>query len=206
VVLDALEPFGYDRVFPRGALREPLAGLRRADAVVLSRADLVSSETRQAIRERVHRYAPETVWVEMRHRPRVLLAADGHEEDLSVLQDANVAAFCGIGNPLGFRRTLESCGARIVAFREFPDHHAYTRSDVESLAAWSAGQVNAAPVVCTHKDLVKIGELALGDRSLRAVVIGVELLAGEEKFAALLENCTAQVYRTSISTPPSTSS
>ena len=28
VLLDALEPFGFDHVFPRGTLREPLAGLR----------------------------------------------------------------------------------------------------------------------------------------------------------------------------------
>ena len=31
VLLDALEPFGFEHVFPRGTLREPLAGLRRAD-------------------------------------------------------------------------------------------------------------------------------------------------------------------------------
>ena len=29
VMLDALEPFGYGRVFPRGMLREPLGGLGR---------------------------------------------------------------------------------------------------------------------------------------------------------------------------------
>ena len=30
VLLDALEPFGFEHVFPRGTLREPLAGLQRA--------------------------------------------------------------------------------------------------------------------------------------------------------------------------------
>ena len=29
VLLDALEPFGYEHVFPGGTLREPLAGLAR---------------------------------------------------------------------------------------------------------------------------------------------------------------------------------
>jgi tetraacyldisaccharide 4'-kinase len=40
VLLDALEPFGFEHVFPRGTLREPLSGLRRADLVILSRADV----------------------------------------------------------------------------------------------------------------------------------------------------------------------
>ena len=39
VLLDAFEPFGFGHVFPRGTLREPLEGLRRADIVALSRAD-----------------------------------------------------------------------------------------------------------------------------------------------------------------------
>ncbi|MGA2798702.1 MAG: tetraacyldisaccharide 4'-kinase, partial [Thermoguttaceae bacterium] len=36
VLLDALEPFGFEHVFPCGTLREPLTGLRRADVVILS--------------------------------------------------------------------------------------------------------------------------------------------------------------------------
>ena len=43
VLLDALEPFGFEHVFPRGTLREPLAGLKRAQAVCLSRADAISA-------------------------------------------------------------------------------------------------------------------------------------------------------------------
>ena len=52
VVVDALEPFGFGHVFPRGALREPLSGLRRADMVVLSRADLVQPAERGGESER----------------------------------------------------------------------------------------------------------------------------------------------------------
>ncbi len=36
VLLDATEPFGFGHVFPRGTLREPIEGLRRAGVVVLS--------------------------------------------------------------------------------------------------------------------------------------------------------------------------
>ncbi|MCA1685652.1 MAG: tetraacyldisaccharide 4'-kinase, partial [Planctomycetia bacterium] len=50
VLLDALEPFGLGRLFPRGLLREPVRSLRRADLVVLTRADLVTADALRAIR------------------------------------------------------------------------------------------------------------------------------------------------------------
>ena len=58
VLLDACEPFGFGHVFPRGLLREPISGLKRADVVVLSRADMVDPERRAQIRHEVGRYAP----------------------------------------------------------------------------------------------------------------------------------------------------
>ena len=104
VVVDALEPFGFGHVFPRGALREPLAGLRRSDVVVLSRADLVEPLERERIRSTVAQYAPAAIWLEASHQPEKLLSASGREEALSALAGQPVAAFCGIGNPAGFRQ------------------------------------------------------------------------------------------------------
>ena len=79
-----------------------------------------------------------------------------------------VAAFCGIGNPAGFRHTLETCGCRVVGFREFPDHHRYTPADVDRLADWADG-LGVSAVLCTGKDLVKLPVDRLGDRPLWAV-------------------------------------
>ena len=74
VLLDALEPLGYEHVFPRGTLREPVEGLARADVVALSRADLLTAEQRAAIRDRVAKLSPEAVWVEVVHAPLGLVA------------------------------------------------------------------------------------------------------------------------------------
>jgi tetraacyldisaccharide 4'-kinase len=46
VMLDALDPFGLGKLFPRGLLREPIRSLRRASAVILSRADLLEPSQR----------------------------------------------------------------------------------------------------------------------------------------------------------------
>jgi tetraacyldisaccharide 4'-kinase len=179
VLLDASEPFGFEHVFPRGTLREPLAGLARADVVVLSRADMVTREDRDRIRSRVQRFAAQALWCEVEHRVTTLLGSKGHEVSLDLLKGKRVAAFCGIGNSTGFRHTLSSLGCDMVAWREFPDHHNYTRDDVASLSEW--GQ-QADVLICTRKDLVKLRVPTLGSIPLWAVKIEIGFLAGEAEF------------------------
>jgi tetraacyldisaccharide 4'-kinase len=187
VLIDALEPFGFGHVFPRGTLREPLAGLSRAQVVVLTRADMVDEVERARICGIVERFAPRTVWAECRHAPRSLLSSTGQEESLGTLRGKPVAAFCGIGNPAAFRHTLAGLGYNVVAWREFPDHFAYAPSDAEELAGWAKSQ-SADAVVCTHKDLVKLARDKLGGVPLRAVSVGLEFLSGQQAIEAALEN------------------
>lgn len=186
VLLDALEPFGFGHVFPRGFLREPLDGLGRADVIVLSRADLVDKERRREIWQAVRRYAPGAIQAEATHAPRSLVSADGEEMSLDAIRDQSVAAFCGIGNPDGFRRTLEQCGCRLAGFREFPDHHRYTSLDLDPLAEWCRG-LGVAAAVCTGKDLVKMPGARLGDVPLWAVRIEMQFLAGQDRFESRLK-------------------
>jgi len=181
VLLDALEPFGFDHVFPRGTLREPVAGLRRAQIVVLSRADQISPAQRAAIRATVARLTPQAHWAEAVHAPQVLRSAAGQSQPLAALAGRRVAAFCAIGNPAGFRHTLCACGVQTVELREFPDHHRYTAADVAELSRW-ADQLSVDAVLCTHKDLVKLNALQLGPRPLWAVEIGVQFLTGQTEF------------------------
>lgn len=185
VLLDALEPFGFGRVFPRGTLREPVEGLRRADAVALSRAELLSADARTALRHEVARIAPGAAWAEVTHAPCGLLAPDGSREPLEFLSGRPIAAFCGLGNPAGFRHTLEACGYGVAGFREFPDHHAYTAADVAALTAWRES-LGGAALVCTHKDLVKLRCLPLGEQPIWALEIGIAFLAGQAELEAML--------------------
>jgi len=186
VLVDALEPFGYGHVFPRGTLREPVRGLRRADAVVLSRADMLPQHDRRRIEEEVRRYAPNAVWAEAIHAPLNLLSASGRQRPIDDLRGQPVAAFCGLGNPAAFRHTLESCGYEVIATREFADHYHYSREDVASLAIW-ADKLDVAAVLCSHKDLVKLDIDQLGARPLWAVAIGLKLTRGQEALESRLD-------------------
>jgi tetraacyldisaccharide 4'-kinase len=193
VLLDSQEPFGFDHVFPRGTLREPLGGLARADCIALSRADMLVPENRNRIRQRALGLAPRALWAECVHKPNALVTASGSELPLNTMRGHRVAAFCGIGNPAGFRHTLASCGYEVSLFQEFADHHAYPRTDVASLTDW-ADQAEVAAVICTHKDLVKLGLDQLGDKPLYALRVGLEFLIGQPELEAKL---------TEVLSPPS---
>lgn len=193
VLIDATEPFGYGHVFPRGMLREPVSSLARADVIVLSRADMLEPSERIAICNELAPFMERAVWVEMAHAPKRLRAANeegaAEEAPLELLRGKRVAAFCGLGNPAGFRHTLEECGYEVEGWRELPDHYHYDSADIEALAAWAQGiEPPVEALVCTHKDLVKIGRRRMGALPVWAVSVGVKLLAGEEALEAKLSS------------------
>lgn len=198
VMLDALTPFGYRHVFPRGTLREPIRGLSRADVVVLSRVEMLEPSEREEIRNEVLRWAPRAVWAEVTHAPLTLLASNGQEHPIESLKRKPVAAFCGIGNPDGFQYTLRHCGYRVIDFREFSDHHRYNKADVESLTEW-ADQLDVVAVLCTHKDLVKLRLDQLGSRPLWAVRIGLEFKAGQNDLEERLERLLPETQKHGVS-------
>jgi tetraacyldisaccharide 4'-kinase len=197
VLIDALEPFGYGHVLPRGMLREPVRGLARADMVALSRADCIDQQRSSWIRQQVSRYAPDAEWIELAHRPTQLRSADQQTAPLERFAGRPVAAFCGIGNPDGFRHTLAQCGYEVAGFREFPDHHLYTQEDVHRLSAWVESLPASEAVLCAHKDLVKIGVARLGRRPLWAVEISVEIRQGQRELERCLQSVARQIERRS---------
>lgn len=193
VLIDALDPFGLRRLLPRGLLREPVSSLRRAGVVVLSRADLVAPEERAAIRAEAQRRAGSIRWVEARHAPRDLVDSEGATWPLDELTGRSVAAFCGIGNPEGFRRTLGPLCGSLADLRVFADHHDYSAADVDSLTNWARG-CDADLVLTTQKDLVKLRGLRLGPGALRALRIGLEVVAGQD----VMEDALARLLETRL--------
>jgi tetraacyldisaccharide 4'-kinase len=195
VLIDALEPFGYGHLLPRGLLREPVASLNRADVIVLSRSDAVDEAARAMIRSTAMKHAPQATWLEVAHRPQSLLSSAGEELAIDSLHGQRVAAFCGIGNPAGFRHTLGELGADVVGFREFPDHHAYQRGDIDALSSW-ARDLRADAIICTHKDLVKVGVEQLGACPLFALRIGLAVSHGAEALTQRLDAIANSIGRT----------
>ncbi len=188
VLIDATEPLGYEHLFPRGMLREPIAGLRRADVVALTRCNLVSPHRRSALRSQLRPLAPQAVWVEIAQRPAGLLSSSGRERPLSDRPVGRVLAFCGIGNPSAFQQTFADLAWTLDDFRAFPDHHPYPQTTIADLVDWGAAHPQAGSLICTHKDLVKIASDRLGRLPLFALALQLEITAGRESLEAKLQN------------------
>lgn len=66
---------------------------------------------------------------------------------------AKIIAFSALGDNSRFKNDLD--GFHVQAFREFPDHHAFTPSDIQDLDGLRRDK-NAAWMVCTEKDFCKL--------------------------------------------------
>jgi tetraacyldisaccharide 4'-kinase len=187
VLIDSTNPWGHGYLFPRGLMREPRSSLRRAHVIVLTRCDHVDEDERGRIREAAARHAPGRTMVETTHRPRELVGSERRSAALDRLEHRPVAAFCGIGNPPAFRRTLDDLGAKVADFRTYPDHHPYSRDDVEDLRNWAQRQATDCMVLTTQKDLVKLALPTLGGRELWAVRIGLHVETGRDELNRKLE-------------------
>ncbi|OWK43101.1 tetraacyldisaccharide 4'-kinase [Fimbriiglobus ruber] len=195
VLVDATRPLASDYLFPRGLLREPVGELRRAGVIVLTRADQAGADSVARQRDWLGRRFPDTPVATAVHAPVELVGADGVVEPVESLRGKAVGAFCGIGNPEAFHRTLTDLGASVAAFRTFPDHHAYTREDVEDLRAWAGRLPPDATIATTQKDFVKLRVSELGGHVVRAVRVGMRFLDGEEAFRGRLREVVAKLPR-----------
>lgn len=188
VALDATNPFGFGRLLPAGCLRERPQALARAGAVVITRADLVPTEELAMLRERVRELAPGAPIAEAAHRPSVLAGLDGARREISALQGARVAAFCGIGNPYAFGMTLRRLGAEVVLARRWPDHHVYSPSELAEFAR-EARSRGAELCVTTQKDAVRLAPGVWPKDAPPLVVLSVEIafISGERELWELVE-------------------
>jgi tetraacyldisaccharide 4'-kinase len=156
VCIDALEPFGYGRILPRGLLREHPKGLRRADAAIITRCDQVEPEVLAAIERTIGALNPDIPILRCAHEPTGFVDLEGEETALP--DSARVGVFAGIGRPEAFARTLTAFRRPPADTFWWPDHHIYTSADVDELTAW-AHDARLDALVTTEKDAVKLARL-----------------------------------------------
>jgi len=178
VLIDAERPWGFGRCLPRGLLREPVSALRDAGAVIVTRADRVEADRREAIEARLRRCAPQAVLAAACHAPSRLVGPAGQSLPLAELSGRKVVAFCGIARPRQFFHALAALGARVVQTVELDDHALYTPAVVEELRL-AVRRHRAHLLVTTEKDLVKLRDAKM-PAPLWALAIAIQLMAGED--------------------------
>ncbi|QDT40488.1 Tetraacyldisaccharide 4'-kinase [Gimesia alba] len=192
VLIDAVCPWGHGWLLPRGLMREPKSSLKRADFVILTRADQCSPAALAHLKEEVARTLSRDRIACAVFRPQELVNVSGETESLDSVAGKTVWGFCAIGNPEGFRQTLENAGFVVAGMQIFPDHHHYSSDDLEEIGV-QAANASAELILTTSKDLVKTSEQKLSEIPVWSVEIGAEIIEGNEVFEGLLQNLMQEV-------------
>jgi len=157
-----------NRLLPVGRLREPLASLLRADAVVLtSGAAAESFPVKEKLVWRVRRgIAPKNV----PRRPVV---------------------FCGIARPRNFVLQLRTAGIEPAAEAFYRDHYAYRERDIRDLQALRE-RSEADGFVTTEKDAINLGGLLSALRPLAVIPVKMELVDAANAVDTMLRVITGR--------------
>jgi tetraacyldisaccharide 4'-kinase len=147
LVLTAAEDEG-DRVLPAGRLREPLAALARADALLVPNVSIADARA-LAARHQV----PRAFSVVRTPAPPRLVEPWGTAPRLS--RTARVLAVAGIARPERFFDDVEEAGWTVAGRLRYRDHHPFSSGDVADIAA-RARRAQADLVLTTEKDVMRL--------------------------------------------------
>ncbi|MDB5269794.1 MAG: hypothetical protein JWP58_2834 [Hymenobacter sp.] len=157
LLTELARPFYEDYVLPAGRLRESRAGAARADVVIVTKCPpSLSQADQQAVAEHIRRYSrpgvPVLFSAYQYTAPQAL--EDVTTTNLPIIPTAGPAVLLtGIAQPGPLRDELEKQGYKIQYHTRFPDHHAFTLSDLAAVRAhWQLGW----PIFTTEKDATRL--------------------------------------------------
>lgn len=176
VLIDATNPFGLGHVLPRGLLREPISGLSRASAVLMTRCGPASDLPAIEAVVREHTKAPI-------YRSSFHITFETPAGAAADLAGKACLIACGIGNPGAFANDVTTAGARVEETLAFADHHDYTPRDVAQIIATAAGRT----IVVTGKDWVKLRDLWPPEMPVFLARQTIEVQDGEVFVASVLQ-------------------
>lgn len=125
----------------------------------------------------------ESPWIKACYKLKATMDAQDREAALP----SKAAVFCGIGNPLRFKRALETAGVKVVGFKTFRDHAGYDAPRARDVTAWHASLVERhgeLPLLTTLKDYVKlvsVVESQGGVAGFEPRWVKIELVLGENE-------------------------
>ncbi len=178
VLIDCQQPFGNERLLPRGTLREPPSHLARADTIFLTKSD---GKTEQ-LRRRIAQYNPDAGIIECVHHPLYFEDVfNGRQHELSELKGRKVASLSGIAQPESFEQSLVKLGAELVYSKRFADHHRFSQQEVLNAINRSKKR-QAELIITTQKDAVRFPKLDRRDLPIYFMRVEIKVLSGASDF------------------------
>ena len=155
LLFDAAETAGNLRLLPAGPWRERLAEARRADLIVLTRADEVGAEVRDRALARLEAAAPGRPIVQSRYVVAGLRERGrGPLLPSSRLAGLPVVLLSGIARPGSFRRTVEGLGARVEEQIDLGDHGPLSATRIARLD--ESMRRGDRTLIVTEKDAIRL--------------------------------------------------
>jgi tetraacyldisaccharide 4'-kinase len=187
VVLDILRDAFSQRMLPAGWLREPVAGLKRADAVVVSHAQ--RSDPNFAASVHAISGSEPISWTSHHWTGLSIHDENGNNEaGLDWLTGRSVAVRLGIGYPGPVIEALVRLGAKIAMQLPAGDHQPFSSTEIQSIIKTSKS-VDA--IVMTLKDWVKardVIDLSSMDCPIVVPDLALEVVEGADELDALLQS------------------
>lgn len=184
VLIDAQAPFSNGRMLPRGLLREPLENIERADIFVITKADNISHERLEEVKEVLHHFRERAPILVTAHRPGQMVPYAVWRNDGPPQAEVpqRVVTMCALGRPESFEATVRATGARVAGSIRLPDHHEYKAENIRRAMAFLRDE-KADAIVVSEKDAVKINESMLTPEvPLYVLPMKMEMLEGEDAF------------------------
>jgi len=173
LLIDATDPFGGFEMVPFGRLREPLYGIKRADAVIVTRADrpFDQAQTNAIIKHFCGNKVP--VMYAYSSIVRLRHIETGESYETNQFTGWNAAVMCGIGNPQAFADDILHIGINIVSENFFTDHQAFTQEDLDRVTH-AARDAGADLIITTEKDAVRLEGLKQGAVPIYAAQLEIQ--------------------------------
>lgn len=175
VLVDALNPFGLNKIFPAGYLREPVKVLKESENIVITNSNLISQDALAALEKKIASIAPEAKIFTAEHEPKYFYSFKNNEKyDLQKFAGRRVILLSGLGNPEGFEKTMGLLSVKMCASLRKPDHHKFKKREIKAVISLLE-KTGAEAVITTEKDEVKINRRHIGDAPFFALKIGMNV-------------------------------
>ena len=185
VLVDRQQPFGTERLLPRGTLREPPSHLARANVIFITKSDGNTTE----LRRRIAQFNSTASVIECVHHPLYLEDVfTGQRLGLESLQGHKVASLSGIAQPESFEQSLVTLGGDLVYSKRFADHHRFTQQEVLNAINRSKKR-QAEVIVTTQKDAVRFPKIDRRDLPFYFMRVEIKILRGADDF----EDCVRKI-------------
>jgi tetraacyldisaccharide 4'-kinase len=178
VLVDCQQPFGNERLLPRGTLREPPSHLARATDIFITKSDGNTA----ALRRRIAQFNPTAAVIECVHHPLYLEDVfTGQRLGLDYFKGRKVASLSGIAQPESFEHSLVKLGAELVYSKRFADHHRFTQQEVLNAINRSKKR-QAETIITTQKDAVRFPKIDRRDLPIYFMRVEIKIISGADGF------------------------